>query len=372
MCIHHLIETAASHNLQGLAASGDAGRLSYATLQARSDALAQVLLARGIQVDQRVGVVADRSCEMLIAMLAVLEGWGAYLPLDPEQPQSRIDFMLADSAVSWVLGRAGQISLPQGVAAIDVEGDYPSVSAPKVAVGADNLAYVIYTSGTTGKPKGVAVSHGALVNYVRGVSQRLPMDEIGSLAMVTTPAADLGHTMLFGALCYGKTLHMLPKETVLDAEVFAAYLQTHAIDALKIVPSHLQAMLAAGAQALPRRCLVVGGEACSPALLSRIKALAPGLDVINHYGPTETTVGVLTHALQERPLLGQPLQNLRAHALDSCLNPVPGKARGSSISPVQGLLVVTWARRRSRPSASCPTPVAARVRGCTVPATGYA
>ena len=328
LCIHHLIETAASHNLQGLAASGDAGRLSYATLQARSDALAQVLLARGIQVDQRVGVVADRSCEMLIAMLAVLKAGAAYLPLDPEQPQSRIDFMLADSAVSWVLGRAGQISLPQGVAAIDVEGDYPSVSAPKVAVGADNLAYVIYTSGTTGKPKGVAVSHGALVNYVRGVSQRLPMDEIGSLAMVTTPAADLGHTMLFGALCYGKTLHMLPKETVLDAEVFAAYLQTHAIDALKIVPSHLQAMLAAGAQALPRRCLVVGGEACSPALLSRIKALAPGLDVINHYGPTETTVGVLTHALQERPLLGQPLQNLRAHALDSCLNPVPGKARG--------------------------------------------
>lgn len=134
LCIHHLIETAASHNLQGLAASGDAGRLSYATLQARSDALAQVLLARGIQVDQRVGVVADRSCEMLIAMLAVLKAGAAYLPLDPEQPQSRIDFMLADSAVSWVLGRAGQISLPQGVAAIDVEGDYPSVSAPKVAV----------------------------------------------------------------------------------------------------------------------------------------------------------------------------------------------------------------------------------------------
>ena len=328
LCIHHLIETAANRNLQGLAASGDAGQISYATLQARSDALANALLDRGVQVDQRVGVVADRSCEMLIGILAVLKAGAAYLPLDPDQPPSRIDFMLADSEAKWVVGRAGQISLPHGVAAIDVAGDYPSASAPKVAVHAGNLAYVIYTSGTTGKPKGVAVSHGALVNYVRGVSHRLPMDEIGSLAMVTTPAADLGHTMLFGALCYGKTLHMLPKETVLDAEVFAAYLQAHAIDALKIVPSHLQVMLAAGAQALPRRCLVVGGEACSAALLGRIKALAPGLDVINHYGPTETTVGVLTQALQDRPLLGQPLENLRAHALDSCLQPVPGQARG--------------------------------------------
>lgn len=346
LCVHHLIETAANLNLQGLAASGDAGRISYATLQARSDALAHALLARGVQLDQRVGVVADRSCEMLIGILAVLKAGAAYLPLDPDQPQARIDFMLADSEVKWVVGRAGQISLPEGVTAIDVAGDYPSASAPKVAVHADNLAYVIYTSGTTGKPKGVAVSHGALVNYVRGVSQRLPMDQIANLAMVTTPTADLGHTMLFGALCYGKTLHMLPKETVLDAQVFAAYLQAHAIDALKIVPSHLQAMLAAGAEALPRRCLVVGGEACTAALLGRIKALAPDLEVINHYGPTETTVGVLTHALQDRPVLGQPLENLRAHALDSCLQPVPGKARGSSISPVQGLRVATWARRR--------------------------
>ncbi|WEK32623.1 MAG: non-ribosomal peptide synthase/polyketide synthase [Candidatus Pseudomonas phytovorans] len=328
VCIHHLIESAADRNPQGLAASGDAGQISHATLQARSDALAQALLDRGVQVDQRVGVVADRSCEMLIGILAVLKAGAAYLPLDPEQPQARIDFMLADSAVKWVLGRAGQISLPEGVAAVDVEGEYPLVSAPRVAVHADNLAYVIYTSGTTGKPKGVAVSHGALVNYVRGVSKRLPMGQIGSLAMVTTPAADLGHTMLFGALCHGKTLHMLAKETVLDAEAFAAYLQAHAIDALKIVPSHLQAMLAAGAAALPRRCLVVGGEACSTALLGRIKALAPGLDVINHYGPTETTVGVLTHTLQDRPLLGQPLQNLRTHVLDSCLQPVPGTARG--------------------------------------------
>ncbi|MBK4996151.1 non-ribosomal peptide synthetase [Pseudomonas sp. S37] len=328
LCIHHLIEAAANSNPLGLAASGDAGQISHAALQARSNALAQMLLERGVQVDQRVGVVADRSCEMLVGILAVLKAGAAYLPLDPDQPQSRLDFMLADSEVQWVLGRAGQISLPHGVAAIDVKGDLSLASTPKVAVHADNLAYVIYTSGTTGKPKGVAVSHGALVNYVRGVSQRLPMDEIASLAMVTTPAADLGHTMLFGALCHGKTLHMLHKETVLDADVFAAYLQTHAIDALKIVPSHLQAMLAAGAAALPRRCLVVGGEACSMALLGRIKALAPGLDVINHYGPTETTVGVLTHTLQDLPLLGQPLHNLRAHVLDSCLQPVPGTARG--------------------------------------------
>ncbi|MBA1200986.1 amino acid adenylation domain-containing protein [Pseudomonas capeferrum] len=326
--IHDLIEAAASREPQRLAAVCENGRISYATLCSRSDALAQVLLDRGVQADQRVGVLADRTSEMLVGILAVLKAGAAYLPLDPEQPRARLDFMLADSHVHWVLGRAGQVSLPQGVALIDLESDYPPVALRKARVHADNLAYVIYTSGTTGQPKGVAVSHGALVNYVRGVTQRLPMDEIHSLAMVTTPAADLGHTMLFGALCSGKTLHLLPKASVLDAEAFATYLQAHAIDALKIVPSHVQAMLAEGARALPRRCLVIGGEACTVALLGRIKTLAPALSVINHYGPTETTVGVLTHALEDQPLLGRPLDNLRAYTLDGCLQPVPGTARG--------------------------------------------
>ncbi len=328
LCVHTLIEAAASAHPQRIAAvSGDAS-ITYAALQARSDALAQRLLDIGVAVDERVGLVADRSIDMLVGMLAVLKAGAAYLPLEPDQPPSRLAFMLADSGVKRLLGRIDPSSVPLDVACIALDGEQQSQPLRQVAVHGSNLAYVIYTSGTTGTPKGVAISHGALVNYVKGVTQRLPMAQLERLAMVSTPAADLGHTMLFGALCNGKTLHLLAKDQVLDADAFAGYMAQHAIDALKIVPSHLQAMLAAGAAALPARCLVLGGEACASALLERIAALAPGLTVINHYGPTETTVGVLTHAMGRQPLLGRPLQNSRAYVLDACLQPVPGAARG--------------------------------------------
>ena len=328
-CVHQLIEQAGAANAQGIAAVSGGQQITYAALHQRSNALAAALRQAGVQVDERVGVLADRSIDMLVAMLAVLKAGAAYLPLEPEQPRERLHFMLTDSDVRVVLARSTWAEpLPAQVRLLHADAVYPDAAAPAVAVAPANLAYVIYTSGTTGTPKGVGVSHGALVNYVRGVSQRLPMEAIQSLAMVTTPAADLGHTMLFGALCNGKTLHLLDKQTVLDADAFAGYMHTHAVDALKIVPSHLHAMLPAGAAALPRRCLILGGEACAPGLLQRIATLAPTLTVINHYGPTETTVGVLTHALDGEPVLGTALPNLRVQVLDACLQAVPGAARG--------------------------------------------
>ncbi|MBE7374214.1 non-ribosomal peptide synthase/polyketide synthase, partial [Pseudomonas lopnurensis] len=331
-CVHHLIERAANQHPQRLAATSGDGNIGYARLNERADEVARVLLAAGVQPDQRIGVVGDRSIDMLVGILGILKAGAAYLPLEPEQPQERLEFMLADSDVSLVLGRSSwNGSLPPDVRRIDLDQPLPTTSADAqqpVRVSPDNLAYVIYTSGTTGTPKGVAVPHGALVNYVEGISRRLPLETIQSMAMVSTPAADLGHTMLYGALCAGKTLHLLDKETMLDAEAFAVCMEEHAVDALKIVPSHLAAMLSAGRSALPRHCLILGGEACPPALLDRIADLAPELTVLNHYGPTETTVGVLAGELKGSPVLGSPLDNTSVRVLDSCLQPAPGSARG--------------------------------------------
>ncbi|CAD5108459.1 non-ribosomal peptide synthetase [Zestomonas carbonaria] len=331
-CVHRLIERAASLHPERLAATSGDTSITYALLNERADAVARVLLASGALPDQPVGVVADRSIDMLVGILGVLKAGAAYLPLEPDQPQERLDFMLADSAVRLVLARSSWAgSLPADVRAIRLDEPLPpmsDVARLPAQVSPDQLAYVIYTSGTTGTPKGVAVSHGALANYIGGVSRRLPLDSIQSMAMVSTPAADLGHTVLYGALCAGKTLHLLDRETVLDADMFATHMDRHGVDALKIVPSHLEAMLSAGRAALPRRCLILGGEACPPGLVARIAALAPELVVINHYGPTETTVGVLTGTLTEQPVLGSPLENIRARVLDACLQPVPGSARG--------------------------------------------
>ncbi|WP_234707188.1 AMP-binding protein, partial [Pseudomonas savastanoi] len=155
-------------------------------------------------------------------------------------------------------------------------------------------------SGSTGQPKGVLVSQGALASYVRGLLEQLQLAPQASMALVSTIAADLGHTVLFGALCSGRTLHVLTEALGFDPDAFAAYMAEHQVGVLKIVPGHLAALLQASqpADVLPQHALIVGGEACSPALVEQVRQLKPDCRVINHYGPSETTVGVLTHELK--------------------------------------------------------------------------
>ncbi len=142
-------------------------------------------------------------------------------------------------------------------------------------------------------------------------------------------SADLGHTVLFGALCSGRTLHLISPECAFDPDRFAAYMRTHRIEVLKIVPSHLQALLSAARpqDVLPEHTLILGGEATSWSLLDRIRELRPTCRVINHYGPTETTVGVLTQeaGCAERSAatlpIGTALPNAQGYVLDRYLSP---------------------------------------------------
>ncbi|WP_447739001.1 amino acid adenylation domain-containing protein [Pseudomonas laurentiana] len=328
LLVHQRFAVAANRHPERTAVMAAGEQASFAELAARAEGIASRLVDAGVGPDTLVGVLADRSVGMLASILGVLKAGGAYLPLEPEQPAERLAYMLADSGTRLVLAPGSwQAALPAAVQHLDWAQAGNGGAAPIAPVPA-NLAYVIYTSGTTGQPKGVAITHGALANYVDGIATRLPLERIRSMAQVSTPAADLGHTMLFGALCGGHTLHLLLREQVLDAEGFAAYLAEHQVDALKIVPSHLEAMLVAGRAALPGQCLVLGGEAISPGLLGKVRQLAPALKVFNHYGPTETTVGVLVAELNEQSSLGQPLANTHVAVLDRCLQPLPAKAKG--------------------------------------------
>nr|BFD43331.1 non-ribosomal peptide synthetase [Pseudomonas sp. FFPRI_1] len=315
--------------------------LSYRELDQRASRLAAALVARGVGPEVPVGIAVERSLEMVVGLLAVLKAGGAYVPLDPQYPEQRLSYMLEDSGVRLLLSEAAvQPRLPLAarveVLLLDQAEAWEPTSdplAPLPGIAAGNLAYSIYTSGSTGAAKGVGITHGALANYVQAIIQRLPLGGARSMAVVSTIAADLGHTTLFGALCSGSCLHVIDLDTGLDADAFGAYLHSHQIDVLKIVPSHLQALMSGEepARCLPRQCLVLGGEACPAALVRRIATLAPECAVFNHYGPTETTVGALTMAaaaladeLAVVPL-GQPLANVRARVLDASLQPVaPG------------------------------------------------
>lgn len=310
---------------------------TYAKLDARAEDLAGNLVVRGIGPDTAVGLYAPRSADFVIGMLAILKAGGAYVPLDPQLPAERLKDQYADSGAKLLMGTerpSWALGLP--FLALASEGAGSPARRLNRRPHPAQAAYIVYTSGSTGRPKGVVISHGALANYVQGVLATIDCNEADRFAMVSTVAADLGHTMLFGALAFGRTLHLVPEDCAADADRFAAYMSDANIDVLKIVPSHLQALLQAENPytVLPSRCLILGGEAAPSSLIERIHALRPDCRIFNHYGPTETTVGVLTQNIgldarsDTRVALGYPLPNTYVCVLDAECNRVPQGSAG--------------------------------------------
>ncbi|EGH99243.1 pyoverdine sidechain peptide synthetase IV, D-Asp-L-Ser component, partial [Pseudomonas amygdali pv. lachrymans str. M302278] len=324
--------------------------LSFDELEQRSNQFARYLHTQDIQPGMAVALCLDRSVEWVVSLLAVLKLGAVYLPLDSAQPAERLQQLTRDSGAALLIHASGDDKAAQlGVcpvlafdAALWSEVDGGELS---VRIIAEQPAYIIYTSGSTGQPKGVVISHGALANYVQGVLARLSLNDGASMAMVSTVAADLGHTLLFGALASGRPLHLLSHEQAFDPDGFARYMAEHQVEVLKIVPSHLQGLLQAAhpADVLPSQLLMLGGEASSWALIEQVRALKPGCRIVNHYGPTETTVGILTHEVAERlnacrsVPVGQPLANGKARVLDAYLNPVAERVSGELYLGGQGL-----------------------------------
>jgi amino acid adenylation domain-containing protein len=310
------------------AVAGAGTTLTYAELHERATALAGRLRALGAGPEERVALLVERSPDAIVGLLGILLSGAAYVPIEPGQPQARVDMLLREAGARLIVTRRPH--RPRGDGAVCVDEPHAPLAAPLPPVDPASLAYVIFTSGTTGVPKGVAVEHRQLRAYVDAIVSRLGVPKGSSFAVASTLAADLGHTSVFPALCSGGLLHVLGAEQGTDPAAFGAYLARHPVDVLKIVPSHLAALLTGPdpATALPRRQLVLGGEACPRALVERVRELAPGLAVTNHYGPTETTVGALTHdvpaALDSTEIpIGRPLPHAVARVLDTRRQPLP-------------------------------------------------
>ncbi|WP_166360185.1 non-ribosomal peptide synthase/polyketide synthase [Pseudomonas akapageensis] len=304
--------------------------LSRADVEAAANRLAHALLERGVSPETPVGLCVEPSVDLVIGLLGILKAGAVYVPLDSRQPAERISALLTGSGAPLLLCHAATQSLADACAhpALALHGselENHEAAAPVLQLSAGQGAYLIYTSGSTGQPKGVLVEHRSLANYVQAVLERLALPAGASMALVSTSAADLGHTQLFGALCSGRLLHVPGQERRFDPDRFADYMARHQVAVLKIVPSHLRGLLHAerAVDVLPSHALIVGGEACDRSLLERIRALRPDCRIINHYGPSETTVGVLTwelpadHATPDRLPLGQPLANVVARVLDA-------------------------------------------------------
>jgi amino acid adenylation domain-containing protein/non-ribosomal peptide synthase protein (TIGR01720 family) len=357
-CFHELFEEQVELTPDSPAVADAARQLSYRELNEQANRVASLLRKRKVGPETLVGLFVGRSVEMIVGLLGIMKAGGAYLPLDPESPSARLSQQLASGRPRVLLTLEqhlkglpeydGEVICLDG-ACLSFDGE-PSANLENLTT-AQNLAYVIYTSGSTGTPKGVGITHRSLLNYTHAIRDKLRVgeaSEVGlSFATVSTIGADLGNTAIYPALSSGGCLHVIDYEVATDSELFGQYMSRHRIDVLKIVPSHLNALLSsAGGKVLPRKYLFLGGEALSLDLLERISRAGSECQIFNHYGPTETTVGVLALRLKDWRFseagsstvpLGRPLANTRAYILDANLSPVPTGAVGDLYIGGEGL-----------------------------------
>ena len=318
----------ARHSHRTAVEDGDQS-LTYADLDTAAARLARRLRAAGVRPGDRVGLWLPRGTALAVGMIATWKAGAAYLCLDPALPDARLAFLAADSGSRAIVG-SGPAPVWHGDAAwIDIDGQSDEVEADSLPAGPDLPAYLIYTSGSTGTPKGVVVTQGNLAHYAQGVLAAMELPEDATLATLASVTADLGYTAWFGALLGGRTLRLVAPALAEDPDALARQFAERPVDMLKIVPSHLAALMAVAdpARLLPRRCLVLGGEALDGRFVARLRGLAPGCRVLNHYGPTETTVGCLTAPAPQDPAqpvpIGAPLPGIRAAVLDRHGDPVP-------------------------------------------------
>ncbi|MGO1002252.1 amino acid adenylation domain-containing protein [Lysobacter sp. CA196] len=315
--------------------------LSYAELNRRANRLAHTLIGRGIGPEDRVALALPRSPQAIVAVLGVLKAGAAYVPLDPEYPLDRLAYMLDDASPRLSIGdRASRARLPAladaawfglddeaNLVAIDDSPLHnPSDPERTVALRVQHPAYVIYTSGSSGRPKGVVVAHAGIANLIESGVASLAVDADARVLQFASLSFDAAFWELCMALLSGAALVMAESEQLLPGPALTATLRTHRITHALLPPAVLALLKP---DELPDcRRLIVGGDACVPALA---QAWAQGRGLINAYGPTETTVCTsMTAPLasdavgsQERVPIGHPVRGSRLHVLDARLQAVP-------------------------------------------------
>jgi amino acid adenylation domain-containing protein/thioester reductase-like protein len=347
--VHELFEEQARRTPTAAAVTYCTQSLTYAKLNRSADRLARHLRQREAGAGQLVAICMERGVDMVVGLLGSLKAGAAYLPLDPNYPAERLQYMLQDAQPRVVLTQESlrsrlpatqadlvllDVLLPQ----IEEEdrGD-PQPAAWQSSL--DDLVYVIYTSGTTGRPKGTAMPHRAMVNLIEWHRQCLPPGAGGRVLQFAALSFDVAFQEIFSTLCTGGELVMLDEWVRRDARALMELLSTHSIQRLFIPPMMLQALAEhfRSSPSAPRslRDVITAGEQLrvSPDIVQLFEQL-PGCRLHNHYGPTEThVVTALTLEGEARhwpafPTIGRPIANTQIYILDAQHRPVPRGALG--------------------------------------------
>lgn len=334
-----LIERQARATPDALAVLADDGTLSYRGLLCRARRAAAALGAAGAGPGHVVGVCAERSPDMVTSLLGVLLAGAAYLPLDPSLPIARLAYMVGDAGADVILaqGATAEIAHQAGARQVLILEDLPAVPAGYTCPapsGAD-AAYVIYTSGSTGHPKGVVITHQAIVNRLLWMQETFQLAP-GDRVMQKTPFGfDVSVWEFFWPLMTGATMVLARPGGHQDAEYLARTIVRHGITIAHFVPSMLQLFLdEPAASSLPAlRRVMCSGEQLPHALAQRFWALLPQAELHNLYGPTEAAVDV-TWRDCSRPgppgviNIGHAIANTQAYVLDRRLMEAPCNVPG--------------------------------------------
>lgn len=342
-CIHQLFEEQVEKYPQAIAVCFEGEQLTYQELNSRSNQLAHYLRAQGVGAETLVGICVERSVEMVVGILGILKAGGAYLPLDPDYPKERIEFILHDAYPSVVLVHERTKGIiPADITTIDLVGDTNTIAqlSPhnlNSEIHVQNLAYVIYTSGSTGNPKGVMVTHYNIWRLFVVTEKKYRFDNKDVWSLFHSYAFDFSVWEIWGALIYGGRLVIVPNDIRYSMEDFHQFLETEGITVLNQTPSvfyqlkQIDAQLKENYLTNKLRLIIFGGEALDFGQLHEwFDHHGDTIQLVNMYGITETTVHVTWAFLTKQiisetssSIIGNTLPDLQAFILDHYGNLVP-------------------------------------------------
>jgi amino acid adenylation domain-containing protein len=330
-CIHELFEEQAEKTPYAIALVFEDQQLTYRELNNRANRLAHYLQKLGVVPDTLVGVFVERSIEMVVGLLGILKAGGAYLPIDPDFPRARVEFILEDSRATFLLTQAqlGELIPSFGGKRITIDRDWQEIARESAANAGqqqypDNLAYVTYTSGSTGKPKGVMIQHGSVVNFLASMAREPGLTETDIFLAVTTLSFDIAGLEIYLPLTVGARVVLVRREVAADDIRLAQQLSNCGATVMQATPATWHMLLAGGWQGSRELKILCGGEALLVDLAKQLVYRCASL--WNMYGPTETTIWSAVRRLPlnfSRVTLGRPIANTQFYILDRHLQPVP-------------------------------------------------
>jgi amino acid adenylation domain-containing protein len=335
-CIHELFEAQVERTPDAIALVLHEAQITYDQLNRKANQVARHLRRRGVGQETRVGIMFERSLEMVVALLGVLKAGGAYTPLDPATPRERLRFMVKDAGSTVLLTQGYLLNrlsgIPVEVTPIDQMAEElaneSESNVPASATGS-NLAYVIYTSGSTGVPKGVMVQHSSAINLLTGLDRAVYPGRVGPLrASLNAPLWFDASVQQLLLLLRGHTLFIVPYEIRTDGDALLSYLTRNDVEVFDCTPSQLNVLLGAGlveSRAVSPSLMLVAGEAMEREMWQTL-AQTPHREFFNIYGPTECTVDVTAGHVQgegDEPVIGRPLANTEIFLFDRRMQLVP-------------------------------------------------